>query len=100
MLEEESIIAAEAPQSSFRENLEKNGPSTAGSSIALNRHQIVINSKAVSDWFVKEYEYILSSMDNSQLKAEFENGDTYYVSKPSKPSSEALSRYAAVDHSI
>lgn len=100
-LEEQSIIAAaEAFQSAFRENLERNGSSTAGSSVALNRHQIVINSQSVPGWFVEEYEETLSSMDNSQLKSAFENGDTFYVSQPSTPSSKALSRYAAVNYSI
>lgn len=100
-LEEESIIAAaEAFQSAFRENLEKNGSSTADSSIALNRHQIVINSQAVPDWFVDEYEDTLSSMDNSQLKSAFENGDAFYVSQLSTPSAKILSRYAVASHSI
>jgi hypothetical protein len=100
-LNEESILAAaEAFQSAFRKNLEENGPSTAGSSIALNRHQIVINSQAVPDWFVEEYQYALSLMGTSKVKSAFENGDTFYVSQPSVSSSEALSRYAAVNNSI
>jgi hypothetical protein len=100
-LNEESILAAaEAFQSAFRKNLEENGPSTAGSSIALNRHRIVINSQAVPDWFVEEYQYALSLMGTSKVKSAFENGDTFYVSQPSVSSSEALSRYAAVNNSI
>lgn len=100
-LNEESILAAgEAFQSAFRKNLEENGSSTAGSSIALDRHQIIINSQAVPDWFVEEYKHTLSSMDNSKLKSAFENGDTFYVSRPSASSSESLSRYAAVSHGI
>ncbi len=87
-LDEKSILAAgEAFQSACRKNLEANGSSTAGSSISLNRHQIVINSQAVPDWFVDEYKNMLSSMDNSQVRSAFENGDTFYVSQPSTFSS-------------
>ena len=100
-LNEESILAAgDAFQSAFRKNLEKNGSSTAGSSISLNRHQIVINSQAVPDWFVEEYEHTLASMASSQLKSAFENGDTFYVSPPSTSSSDALRRYSAVSNGI
>lgn len=97
----ESILAAaEAFQEAFRENLEKNGPSTAGTAIALNRHQIVINSQAVPDWFVEEYGSILSSMDDCKLKSAFENGDTFFVSPPSALGSQALNRYADVEHNL
>ena len=100
-LNEQCILAAgEAFQDAFRKNLEENGSLTAGSSIVLNRHQIVINSQAVPDWFVEEYENTLSLMDNSKLRNAFENGDTFYVSQPSASSSDALSRYAAVNRSI
>ena len=96
-INEESILAAgEAFQNAFRKNLEENGSSTAGSAIALNRHQIIINSQAVPDWFVKEYENTLSSMGDSKLKTAFENGDLFHISQPSASSSEALSRYAEV----
>lgn len=100
-LNEESILAVgEAFQNAFRTNLEENGSSTAGSAIALNRHQIVIDSQAVPDWFVKEYEITLSSMGDSKLKSAFENGDAFHVSQLSVSSSEALSRYAEVKRSI
>lgn len=100
-LNKESILAAaEEFQNAFRKNLEESGPSTAGSSIALNRHQIVINSQAVPDWFVEEYKNTILSMDNSKLKNAFENGDTFYISQPSVSSFEAFNRYTAVKHSI
>ncbi len=100
-LSEQSILAAgEAFQDAFRKNLEENGSSTAGSSIVLNRHQIVINSQAVPDWFVEEYENTLSSMDNSKIRSAFENGEIFYISQPFASSSDALSSYAAVNRSI
>ena len=98
-LSEESVLAAaQAFQSASRANFEKNGLSTAGSSIALNKHQIVINSQAVPDWFVEEYVNTLSSMESSKLKSAFENGKTFYVSQPSSSNSDALRSYAEVQY--
>lgn len=83
VLSEASILAAgEAFQSAFRENLAANGSSAAGSSIALNRHQIVMDSQTVPDWFVKEYERTLSAMGDSEVKRAFERGEMYVVSAP------------------
>lgn len=98
---EKSILAAaEAFQDAFRKNLEENGPSTAGTAISLNRYQIVINTQAVPDWFIEEYQRTLSSMGDSKLKSAFENGDTFFVSPPSALTSEALGRYADVKNNI
>lgn len=98
-LKEESVIAAaDALQNAFHANFEKNGLSTNGSSIALNKYQIVINSQEVPNWFAEEYTSVLASMENSKLKSAFENGDTFYVSKPSSTNSEALRHYAAVQY--
>jgi len=79
-LNEESILAAgEAFQNAFRENVKGNGSSMAGSAVALNRHQIIINSQAVPDWFVEEYEHTLSAMGDKALKTAFENGQLSFV---------------------
>lgn len=97
----ESILAAtEAFQDAFRSNLEEHGSSTAGTAISLNRHQIVINSQAVPDWFLEEYKSALSSMGNIKLKSAFENGDTFFVSPPTALNFEALSRYAEIEHNM
>lgn len=95
----ESILAAaDAFQDAFRNNLEVHGSSTAGTAISLNRHQIVINSQSVPDWFFEEYKSALSSMGDSKLKSAFENGDTFFVSPPTALNSEAIGRYAEVEH--
>lgn len=99
-LTEKSVLAAaEAYQDASRKIFDENGSSTAGSGMVLNRHQIIIESQAVPDWFMEEYESTLLSMDNSKVKDAFENGDTFFVSHPSVSNSEALSRYADVKHS-
>ncbi|MBQ0783287.1 MAG: hypothetical protein KBT66_03555, partial [Amphritea sp.] len=71
------------------------GASLAGSGgLALNKYQIVINSQEVPDWFMKEYENVLSSMDNKEMKAAFEKGGLFFTSKPSSSSVDALASYA------
>lgn len=98
--EESVLAAAEAFQAATRKMQEKHGSETAGAGIALNRHQIILNSQPVPDWFVEEHAAMLSSLDNGALKNAFEHGDTFFVTPPSASSSEALSRYADVKTSI
>lgn len=95
---ESAIAAAEAFQDAFRKSLDERGSATAGTGISLKRHQIVINSQAVPDWFLEEYKSILSSIGDRNLKSAFQNGDAYFVSPPTVLHSEALSRYAEVKH--
>lgn len=80
--EQAVLAAAEALQEAFRKNLQENGTSTAGSSIALNRHQLVINAQSVPDWFVEEYEHVVSSIQDSAVKNAYKNGGTYYLFNP------------------
>ncbi|MBK1649810.1 hypothetical protein [Rhabdochromatium marinum] len=97
----ESILAAaEAFQNAFRSNLREHGSSTAGTAISLNRHQIVINSQVVPEWFLEEYKGTLSSMEDSKIKSAFENGETFYVSSPTAFNLEALNRYAEIEHKM
>lgn len=78
-ISEASLIeAAETFQEGLRENMERYGSKTAGSGIAINRYQVVINAQEVPDWFVKEYESFLSSIDDPTLRSSFEKGETYF----------------------
>jgi hypothetical protein len=54
----------------------------------------------VPDWFTKEYENVLSSMDNAEMKAAFEKGDLFFTSKPSAENVNALASYASVAKNI
>ncbi|WP_290698679.1 hypothetical protein [Amphritea sp.] len=93
---DEAVIAAgKAFQEGLKQKIEESGASLAGSGgLALNKYQIVINSQEVPDWFMKEYENVLSSMDNNEMKAAFEKGDVFFTSKPSSSSIDALASYA------
>jgi hypothetical protein len=94
-LSDEAIIAAgEALQNGFKQNIEETGSSLG--SVSLNKHQLVINSQDVPDWFVKEYESVLSSMEDKGMKAAFEQGETYFASKASASVNDALASYASV----
>lgn len=77
--EKSVLAAAEAFQEAFSKKLDGNDFSSAGSGIALNRHQIIIDSQPVPDWFLEEYESALSSMGGSEVKDAFENGDTFFA---------------------
>ena len=66
---DESIIAAgKALQDGFQQKVTNSGTSLAGSgALALNKYQIINSSQEVPDWFTKEYENVLSSMDNEEM---------------------------------
>jgi hypothetical protein len=99
-ISDETVIAAgEALEQAMNKALTENGP-TAGRSAALNKHQIVINSQDVPDWFIQEFENTLASMDNKEMKNAFEKGDLFFTSKPSSPGTNALASYASVANSI
>ncbi|MEH6448443.1 MAG: hypothetical protein V7765_07220 [Oleispira sp.] len=94
-LSNEAIIAAgEALQNGLKQNIEETGSSLG--SVSLNKHQIVMNSQDVPDWFIKEYENVLSSMEDKEMKAAFERGETFLASKPSSSKIDALASYASV----
>ena len=96
-ISDEAVIAAgKAFQDGFKKMVEKSGPSLAGSSLALNKHQILINTQDVPDWFTQEYKAVLSSQANKEMKAAFEQGELFFTSKPSTSKTNALASYAAV----
>ena len=96
-ISDEAIIAAgEAFQKGFSQIVAQNGDATAGSSLALNKHQIVINSQAVPDWFMQEYESTLAAMDDKAMKNAFEKGATVFTSMPSPSNLEAVGSYARI----
>lgn len=96
-LSEEAVLgAAKAFQDGFRANFEQYDFSMAGSSVAINRHQIVMNSQSVPDWFVQEYQTALSIMDDPEIARAFQDGHTFFSSPPSRDVREALVSYTAI----
>ena len=101
-ISDEAVIAAgKAFQDGLTELVEEYGSSLAGKGgIALNKHQIVMNSQDVPDWFKQEYENVLSAMDNKEMKAAFEKGELFFISKPSSSNVNALASYTSVAKNI
>lgn len=92
--------AGKAFQQAFRENLEKNGASLAGSSVVINKHQIVISSQNVPVWFKEEYNHYLSTLDSPEIITAFRNGERFYSSQISPTVAQALSQYVQVEGKI
>lgn len=96
-ISDEAIIAAgEAFQQGFSQIVAQNGDATAGSSLALNKHQIMINSQPVPDWFMQEYESTLAAMDDKTMKNAFEKGATVFTSMPSPSNLDAVGSYTRI----
>lgn len=101
LISDDSVVAAgKAFQEAFSQAAEDSGASFAGSSVTLNKHQIMINSQKVLDWFHREYEDMTSSMEDGEMKRSFENGELFFTSPPSVSRANALASYAAVAKSI
>jgi len=101
-ISDEAVIAAgKAFQDGLTGLVEEYGSSLAGKGgIALNKHQIVMNSQDVPDWFKQEYENVLSAMDNKEMKAAFERGELFFISKPPSSNVNALASYTSVAKNI
>jgi len=100
-LSDESVIAAaNAFQDAFNNAVEESGSSLAGSGIALNKHQIIINSQQVPGWFSQEYDSVLASMDDTSMKSAFENGELFAISNATSSTVNALASYASVAKNI
>ncbi len=98
-LDREAVIAAgEAFQQAFKQMKDESEGDLAGSSLALNKHQIVINSQQTPDWFKQEYQAVLASMDNQAMKEAFQQGELFVTSKPNSQAAHALANYSAVDN--
>jgi len=96
----EAIIAAgNTYQDAFAQMVGESGSSLAGSSLALNKYQIIINSQEVPDWFTQEYENTLTSMDDEGMKSAFEKGELFFTSIASFSRADALASYASVARS-
>jgi len=101
-ISDEAVIAAgKAFDDGMKKKYEENGTSLAGKGgLALNKYQIIMNSQEVPDWFTQEYESVLSSMDDKEMKRAFEKGDLFFTSKPSFSRVDALASYASVVRNI
>jgi len=97
-LTKEAVIAAgEAFQQAFSQMQDESDGSLAGSSLALNKYQIVMDSQQTPDWFKQEYESVLASMDNHEMKDAFQQGDLFVTSKASSLNNvNALANYSTV----
>lgn len=97
-ISDEAVIAAgQAFQDGFKKKVEESGASLADSGgLALNKHQIVINSQDVPDWFIQEYESVLSSMGNKDMMSAFEKGNLFFTAKSPSLNLNAVAGYASV----
>ncbi len=97
LISDDSIAAAgKAFQEAFSKAAEESGTSFAGSRVTLNKHQIMIDSQKVPDWFHREYEDMTSSLKDEEMKRSFESGELFFTSPPPLPRANALASYAAV----
>ncbi|MTI99012.1 MAG: hypothetical protein FH752_10370 [Marinobacter adhaerens] len=97
LISDDSIAAAgKAFQEAFSKAAEESGTSFAGSRVTLNKHQIMIDSQKVPDWFHREYEDMTSSLKDEEMKRSFESGELFFTSPPPVPRANALASYAAV----
>ncbi len=97
LISDDSIAAAgKAFQEAFSKAAEESGTSFAGSRVTLNKHQIMIDSQKVPDWFHREYEDMTSSLKDEEIKRAFESGELFFTSPPPLPRANALASYAAV----
>jgi len=97
-ISKEAVIAAgEAFQQAFSQMQDESDGSLAGSSLALNKYKIVMDSQQTPDWFKQEYEAVLASMDNNEMKDAFQQGDLFVTSKASSLNNvNALANYSSV----
>ncbi|MFT6902610.1 MAG: hypothetical protein ACJAXS_002826 [Colwellia sp.] len=98
-ISKEAVISAgKAFQEGFTQLSKEYGDSLGGKGgISVNKHQVVINTQEVPDWFKQEYDSALSSMDNKDMIKAFEEGELFFISKPSSSSVNALASYASVE---
>lgn len=81
--EESLIAAAKALQDGFKQIVDKLGTKTAGSSVSINKHQIVINEQLQApDWFIREYETALAMLDDPAHQQAFSQGALFFTSLP------------------
>ena len=91
-----AIAVAEAFQAGGREALANQGKDTAGSSLVLNIHQLVMDSQTVPDWFGQEYDDFLAAIDDPSLKQAFEQGARYHASPANPINVQALNSYRSI----
>lgn len=65
---------------SFKEHLEN----SRNQATSFNRHQIIINSQAVPDWFLREYETEVSSIAPQDIRQSFASGALYHLSETAR----------------
>ncbi len=96
MSDEAVIAAGKAFQDAFKQAVEDNGSSLAGSRVALNKHQIIINNQDVPDWFTQDYDNARSALENPEMKRAFEKGELFFISSPSAPKAVEINSYDTV----
>lgn len=94
------IATGKAFQDAFKKTLDERGSSLAGSRAALNKHQIIINSQDVHDWFTQDDDNTLSSIGINEMKSAFESGELFFTLSPSSSRAKALVSYASVVKNI
>jgi hypothetical protein len=74
----------------FKALLENGDPKPQG--LAINKHQVVMDSQPTPAWFIAEYQNTLSALDTEHAKA-FEQGASYYISNHSTHNATAIKTY-------
>ena len=97
-LSEETILAAAATFNDAFQSMQALTGSDAGS-FALNKHQIVMNSQNVPDWFVEEYQQQIEMMGASDTANAFKQGELYSVAEINKIQQQPMKQFLSVQYS-
>lgn len=96
-LSDESLIAAaKAFQEGFKSIVDQHGTNTAGSSVSINKHQIVINNETqIPEWFSEEYNLVRASINDSAHRDAFDNEAPFFAFLPPSTNQE-ISTYQLI----
>ncbi|WP_415884932.1 hypothetical protein ACMXYO_09725 [Neptuniibacter sp. QD37_6] len=90
------IAAAKAFQQGFKQIADQLSNQTAGSSVSINKHQILIdNQQNLPQWFIDEYDYLLQNLSDDSHRSAFAQGDHFYA-KTANNESIAVQNYQTV----
>lgn len=84
--------AFEVLNQSFREHM--NNRNSSG--VAFNRHQIVMSSQAVPEWFAQEQLNEIAALGNEHVRESFSAGEFYYVNVDAGVHRDAINVYREI----
>ena len=94
-VKEETLLAAGKAFQEGAKNILQ-GDSPTSQSLAMNRYQLVAGSQEVPDWFLIEQSKALQMIEDPELKAAFEQGETHHISQRNPVVANASKAYASV----